>query len=192
MTMHPIEVLVTEHLLIEQVLNCLERMAEERALNGKLVNDAITFFRTFVHGWHFPREEAYLTCALDLEDTSEMEEPHFHDHRRCDVHLSEMEDAAAGGSAEERQAVERFGEHARAYIAILMKHIEDEEDRVFPAVERAPADEQALEAAQTFWRAESMILDRHALKGCVDAAHRLADHFNVPKAAVRDGGNPMS
>ncbi|MHC4402477.1 MAG: hemerythrin domain-containing protein [Planctomycetota bacterium] len=192
--MKPIDVLLSEHRLIEQVLNCLERMAEESLrsgdLNGKLAGDAVAFFRTFVHGWHFPREEAYLARVMDPETPARTDELQFHDHQRCRAHLQEMEQAAAACAAGDGRTVERFAEHAQAYIAVLMKHNEDEELRVFPMVERSLTGERELEAVRALRQIESQITDQCALDACVDAAHRLADRFKVPKVVVSNAGAP--
>jgi len=193
--MTPIDVLVQEHRLNEQVLNCLERMAEEGARRGNLdaglVSDAVAFFRTFVHSWHFPREEAYVGRAMAPENPGRTEDLQFHDHERCRRHLQEMEEAAAASAAGDRRAVDRFVEHAHAYVAVLMKHVEDEEDRIFPAVERALTEEREVEAVRALRHAESQVTDRRGLKACVAAAHRLADRFNVPKAALSNAGEPV-
>jgi len=180
--------LVDEHRLIEQVLNCLEKMAEEssrrKELDTDLAGEAVAFFRTFVHGWHFPREEAYLSRATDPDSPGQTEDLQFHDHQRCGGHLREMEHAVAASASGDRGAVDRFVEHAHAYISVLMNHNEDEEDRVFPAVERMLTDEGEWEAVRALRHAELPLAGRPELDACIDGAHRLADRFNVPRAAL--------
>jgi hemerythrin-like domain-containing protein len=185
-------VLVDEHRLIEQALNCLERMAEECARQGeleqRLAHDLVAFFRIFVHDWHFPREEAYLARAMAAEDGAARDDLSFHDHRRCGEHLHAMEQAAGAGAAGDRQAVDRFVAHAHAYIEVLMKHNEDEEDRVYPTVERALTHERRSEAAEALRQVESRVQDRPRLEACVAAAHRLADRFNVSRVGEGEAG----
>lgn len=180
------DTLVNEHRLIEQVLNCLERMAERASrqaeLDARRAADAIAFLKTFVHGWHIPREEAFLTQAIVSLSASHAEDLAFHDHRRCCAHLGEMELAAAAGYAGESGAAERFAEHAHAYIAVLMKHIEDEEVRLFPRIEdqqteRAPAERAILPEPSL-----AQPMDRGELAVYTKAANGLADHYNVPRA----------
>jgi len=54
-------ILVSEHCLIEQVLNCLERMldrcASQRRLEIVPARDAIVFFRGFAERYHRAKEE---------------------------------------------------------------------------------------------------------------------------------------
>jgi hemerythrin-like domain-containing protein len=192
LSMSSIVSLLDEHRLIEQVLNCLERMTEEASRAGSLdsgpILEAVAFFRAFVHGWHFPREEVYVGRAMGPEIAGQPGDWHFHDHRLCDEHLREMERAAAAGAAGDPRAVERFVEHAHAYITVLMKHIEDEEDRVFPTVERLRNDERESEAVRAMRQTESQVARPRALEDCVAIAHRLADRFNVPKAVPSNAG----
>ena len=62
--MKPTNILVNEHRIIEQVLNCLERMVERCSLNGRLeetpAREAIGFFRAFAECAHLAKEEAHL------------------------------------------------------------------------------------------------------------------------------------
>jgi hemerythrin-like domain-containing protein len=187
-----ISALVDEHRLIEQVLNALERMAEEGArrgsLDAELAREAVAFFRTFVHGWHFPREEAYVGGAMDPDRASRTDDWRFHDHQRCGELLREMEKCAAAFTAGDRHAVECFVEHAQAYISVLMKHIEDEEDRVFPAVERTLTEDRESGAVRALRQTESQVADRRGIDACIAAAGRLADRLNVPKAVLSNAG----
>ena len=191
--MKSISALVDEHRLIEQVLNALERMAEEGArrghLDAELAVEAVAFFRTFVHGWHFPREEAYVSGAMDPDNASGSEDWRFHDHERCGEHLQEMERCAAACTAGDRRAVACFVEHAQAYISVLMKHVEEEEDRVFPALERALTEDRESQAVRALRQTESEIADRRGLDACLAAAGRLADRLNVPKAVLSNAAS---
>ncbi len=57
-------ILVSEHRLIEQVLNCLERMVErcasQRELEDAPARDAIVFFRGFTERCHYNKEKTEL------------------------------------------------------------------------------------------------------------------------------------
>jgi len=185
-TMKPTEVLIHEHRIIEQVLNCLERMAEGAAdpveLEAPRAAEVIAFLHTFVHGWHFPREEAFLTQAMDRLRESYSQDLEFHDHRRCGLHLEAMRAAAEASRTGDSQAAKDFADHAQAYIAVLMKHNEDEEDRLFPMIEREQAGRAHADVAVLPEQPPSRPVDASELAACIDAAHRLADHFNVPRA----------
>jgi hemerythrin-like domain-containing protein len=188
--MKPIDVLIDEHRLVEQVLNCLERMTDKSVLSGAIdaedVKDAVVFFRTFVEGWHFPREEAYLTVAMDIRGAGPdgTDPPQFHDHRRCGTHLAGMEHAGRSEAEGNSLATKSFAEHARKYIDVMMKHIEDEEDRMFSEIETGSTNQTHAEATEAFYRAEAERYDQRRLEMCVDIANRLADQLKVPLAPV--------
>ena len=61
-------ILVSEHRLIEQVLNCLEimveRCASQRRLESAPARDAIVFFRGFTERCHYIIEETELLPTL--------------------------------------------------------------------------------------------------------------------------------
>ena len=178
-----IDTLVAEHQLVEQVLNCLEMMteqaAQQKSLDAGLVSDAVTLLRTFVHGWHFPREEAYVRAAMGPENLSQAQDLQFHDHERCCECLRRMEEAATASAAGDPRAARRFVEAAQVYECTLMKHVEDEEDRIFPAIKRTLTAEKELEAVRALRHAESQVADNSEYDLCIAAAGRLADRFNV-------------
>ena len=66
--MRPTSILVEEHRLIEQVLNCLERMVErcksQRGLESAPARDAIVFFRGFTERCHYTKEETELLPTI--------------------------------------------------------------------------------------------------------------------------------
>lgn len=61
-------VLLGEHRVIEQVLNCLERMAERceshRKLEGPPAQDAIAFLRSFIERCHDGKAKTRLLPAV--------------------------------------------------------------------------------------------------------------------------------
>ncbi|MDZ7616005.1 MAG: hypothetical protein U1E05_03310 [Patescibacteria group bacterium] len=210
----PTDILIIEHRVTEQALNCLERMAERwtgpgvrEAFDHQAVGELVVFFQTFVEAWHFRREEAYFsTTGVDLENAVLYGEGNgaFHDHERCSVHLRGIEraiadlaqwrDAEAAESqapapmeseayafrpAEVQASLRAFGEHARAYADILLKHIEDEEDFTYPAIERrvTPAGKSAAQRA--FHAASCEGISAHELDECLRTVGRLASRFGV-------------
>jgi hemerythrin-like domain-containing protein len=190
--MKPTDVLIDEHRLVEQVLNCLERMTEKSVSSGAIeeedVRDALVFFRTFVEEWHFPREEAYLTVAMDIQDTGPngTDPPPFHDHQRLRTHLSGMEHAGRSAAKGNSLATKQFSEHARRYIDVMMVHIEDEEDRMFSKIETRRTNKTLAEATEAFHRTQAERFDPQRLPMCVDLANRLADRLKVPRATISE------
>jgi hemerythrin-like domain-containing protein len=186
----PRDILVSEHQLIERVLHCLERMADKCATEGvldrPLAADAIAFFREFVERWHFHWEETYIALvAVRLEgiERDNVGRLRLQEHERCGTHLNAMEEAFHSGAPEDDTAPRRFAAHARAYIEALLKHIENEEDVLFPMLERSPDRRRKQAAAAAFYRERREAMDEPALGRCLAIVNRLADRFGVPRAA---------
>ena len=187
--MKPTSILLNEHRIIEQVLNCLERMVERRAADGKLeeapARDAIGFLRAFAGCSHLAKEKAHLfplvagtKCpqGCDMAKLMSREEQYGH------THLQAMEEAIDGAAAGDKDAVERFVRHGEAYVGLLMKYIENEEDWLFPQADRAldEANQQVL--GERLQRDDGDVRCSGSREEYVAIANRLADHLGVPRA----------
>ena len=71
--MKPTDLLSNEHRVIEQVLDCLEKMvarsAEHQQLEEEPARQAVDFFRNFADRCHHGKEEAHLFPAWKQRDT---------------------------------------------------------------------------------------------------------------------------
>jgi len=67
--MRSTEILQDEHRVIEQVLNCLEKMADQALVAGRLdessAREALDFFQTFADGCHHHKEEDHLFPLME-------------------------------------------------------------------------------------------------------------------------------
>ncbi len=67
--MTPTEILSGEHRVIEQVLDCLEKMIQQSVgdgrLNGHAARQAVDFFRGFADRCHHGKEETHLFPAME-------------------------------------------------------------------------------------------------------------------------------
>lgn len=220
----PVTILIAEHRVTEQALNCLERMAERWAERGgrceqfdcQAVREIIVFFQVFVEAWHFRREEAYfgvIGVRLERVCIDEGGTCIFHDHEHSSMHLRSIEEAAnliasrssasesgytdrgpersgASGCASRvppvvADAYRKFGEHARAYSDILLRHIEDEEDFIYPTIERQATPENRQAAVEAFRKASRATVDGRKLDECLGMIDRLAERFGVAPRATR-------
>jgi hemerythrin-like domain-containing protein len=191
--MKPTSILVEEHCLIEQVLACLERMAErcesQRRLERARARDAIVFFRGFVERCHYSKEEHQLlptmrAMGISLEPClgcsilQRREEGH--------LHMAAMEATVEAASAGEPTALKEFTKHARAYIELLMEYIAKQEDCLFPMIAEALPEADKARLGRTLDTACSDGEEQWACDAYIDLANRLADHFNVPRAVTAD------
>lgn len=189
--MKPTSILINEHRIIEQVLNCLEQMVHRCASEGRLeeapAKEAIGFFRAFAECAHLAKEEAHLfplvagtkcTQGCRLSELTAREDQHGHDH------LQAMEEAIEGAVAGREDSVKRFVQRGQEYIALLMKYIENEEDWLFPQADRVLDEAKQQVLSQRLGRDESGNRCGGSHEEYVAMANRLADHFNVPKAQL--------
>jgi hemerythrin-like domain-containing protein len=180
--------LVKEHYLIEQVLNCLERMADrcesQRRLDVTLAQDAIGFFRGFIERCHHGREDAQLLPAMHAMGISpeqclgcSMLEKREEGRGHLDAMQAAIKPAAAGDAA----ALNEFTEHARAYIELLLEYIAKKEDCLFPMIAQSPPQADMYRPETALPTATGNGQDDRAYNLYIALANRLADHFDVPR-----------
>ena len=191
--MKPTGILVNEHCLIEQVLNCLERMVErcesQRRLESAPARDAIVFFRGFAERCHYSKEETQLLPtmrALGISPERCLGCSMLERREDGRLHVAAMEAAVEPASAGDATALKEFAEHARAYIGLLLEYIAKQEDCLFPMIAQGlpEADRARLREAL-----DTVCGDGEEEWACdtyVDLANRLADHFDVPRAMTAD------
>lgn len=185
------DILMNEHRIIEQVLNCLEKILEqctvERKLDAKSARQAIEFFRNFADRCHHGKEEAHLFPTMQANGFSGGCSPvavMLREHELARLHIQDMDaavDAAAGGNP---QALEQFIQHGQAYLNLLREHIQKEDTCLFPAANHrlTERDQEQLLAAFEQFEAEQMKPDMH--QAFLIIADELADRFAVPRAAT--------
>jgi hemerythrin-like domain-containing protein len=189
--MLPTEILKDEHRVIEQVLTCLERIADDcaaqRRLDGYSALQALDFLRTFADGCHHRKEEAHLFPALEAKGfppqsgpTAVMRAEHTEGRDHIQAMNSAVRDATRGDAA----AVERFIEHAQSYVRLLREHIAKEDNCLFPMANAAMSfsEKEALVAA--FDSVENQDAEARNHQRCLEIAEELAKRFGVTKAAA--------
>ncbi|MCR4413266.1 MAG: hemerythrin domain-containing protein [Thermoguttaceae bacterium] len=181
------EILSAEHRVIEQVLDCLERMAEHGERSGRIdvesAEKAIDFFRNFADRCHHGKEESHLFPAMEARGFPREGGPTgvmLYEHELGRGRVSAMSEAVAAAQAGDAAAARRFAEHARAYIALLRDHIEKEDHCLFTMADQALDEAEQSRLLEAFSRVES----EHVGAGVHDRYLRLADElaaqFQVP------------
>ena len=187
--MNPSDILKNEHRVIEQVLNCLEKMVEQGDGTGKLAaqsaEQAVDFFRNFADRCHHGKEESHFFPAMEAKGFSRDCGPTrvmLYEHDLGRQHVGGMSDALAALEAGDAAAPQRFAEHARAYIDLLREHIQKEDHCLFSMADQAfsQADQQQLLDAFAQVEAEHMGVGTH--EKYLQIANQLADRFGVARA----------
>lgn len=181
--MKPTEILSAEHRVIEQVLNCLEKMADRAEADGMLDKksalDAVAFFRSFADQCHHRKEEDLLFPAMEAKGFPREGGPTgvmLREHtlgRQC---VRGMADAI------EKNDVKGFAQNGRAYIELLRQHIQKENHCLFSMADQAlgAADQASLLAA--FETVERDHIGAGMHEKFLKIADDLASRYGVPRA----------
>ena len=147
--MTPTEILMQEHRLIEQVLDCLEdsagRLEDGENVSPDFFLDAADFVAGFADRCHHKKEEDILFVAMTAKDMSQDEGPvavMFHEHeegRRFTAGFRSAADQMKSGNV---GAAADLIRNVFDYVNLLREHIVKEDNVLFPIAEQViPVDD---------------------------------------------------
>ena len=121
--MQPTDILMNEHRLIEQVLNCLEKILEqctaEKKLDVKSAKQAIEFFRTFADRCHHGKEETRLFPVMQANGFSGGCSPvvvMLREHELGRLYIQGMDAAIDPAAAGDTESLKWFIEHGQSLV----------------------------------------------------------------------------
>lgn len=184
--MNPTEILMNEHRVIEQVLNCLERMVEKAREAGRLERqpalDAIAFIRQFADKCHHAKEENQLFVLMAERGVpveggpiGVMLQDHQYGRDCVGVMAASLEEAAQGDTA----ALKTFGLHAEAFIDMLRDHIVKEDRVLYPMANDRFSPEDQQELLARFDAVEREEIGREVQQKYLDIAAALGAQYGV-------------
>jgi hemerythrin-like domain-containing protein len=183
--MRATDILMDEHRVIEQVLNCLEKLADRceagEKLDGPSALEALEFFRNFADRCHHGKEEGHLFPLLEARGLGRQGGPtgvmlHEHEQGRGLV--------AAMAGAVERGAPREFVRHARAYVKLLREHIRKEDQCLFPMAVGILSGADAEALARRFEHVENAEMGEGTHEQFLQLANDLAERLDIPRAQV--------
>ena len=141
--MRTTEILMEEHRVIERVLLCLDKIAEDAftrsAIDVASARDVISFLRTFADACHHKKEEDRLfpameRCGLPREagPTAVMR----HEHEMGRAFVRRMDDAVTAFEKGVAGSADRYAFEARGFVELLRDHIAKEDQVLFPMADR--------------------------------------------------------
>jgi hemerythrin-like domain-containing protein len=148
--MDPINVLMNEHRVIEQVLDALEAFTRGLAQHGEADREQLgrfaAFIREFADAVHHGKEEDILFVKLMEVGFPRASGPlavMFADHETGRQYVAVLRDAAERrGQPWTEEEVERVGRAAVGYIELLRAHIHREDNILYVlARQRIPSDD---------------------------------------------------
>jgi hemerythrin-like domain-containing protein len=190
--MRPTEILSAEHRVIEQVLDCLEKIGERAAATGELdlhrARTALRILSTFADKCHHGKEEkrlfpmlARLGLPTHVGPIAVMLEEHEIGRGEIRKMGQAVDDAASG----EPNAARTFADAARDYVSLLRDHIAKEDNILFPMAESVLRDEDRAELLASFQSVEHDDLGPGTHEQMLALANELADRMGVRRANER-------
>jgi len=154
--MTPTDTLRHEHDVVLLVLKAADREAKAALKVGRLnlaeVEQMLDFFRVFVDRCHHAKEEQHLFPTLRKRGIAGREnciKELLQQHDAGRAHVRAMTSACAKAKAGEAKATQELGNQLLAYVSLLTRHIETENNCLLPAADRllTPQDQKALNEA---------------------------------------------
>lgn len=185
--MRPTEILNQEHRVIERVLDCLEKMAEdaerEQRIDADAATQAIDFFRHFADGCHHAKEENQLFPAMERKGF----DPHsgpvgvmLYEHTVGRAMVRGMEHEVGRQARGAPDAPARFASYARRFLDLLRQHIEKEDHCLFAMADQAFSEQDQAELLARFEEAEREVIGEDTKARYVALADRLAERYLAP------------
>src|SRR5262245_17489965 len=183
--MRATDILMDEHRVIEQVLTCLEKLADRceagKKLDATSALEALDFFHHFADRCHHGKEEGHLFPLLEARGLSRERGPTgvmLHEHEEGRRLIEAIADAIGKDDPEE------FVRHARAYVLLLREHIRKEDLCLFPMAARLLSGPEADSLWRSFEHVESEEMGEGTHERALQRANDLADRLGVPRAGV--------
>lgn len=189
--MRPTEILSSEHRVIEIMLGCLAKIADEAESTGHLAKEpaeqAIDFIRNFADGCHHGKEEAHLFVAMEQKGVPREGGPigvMLHDHETGRAFVRGMATHLAAAAEGSPTALAEFVTNARGYIELLTAHIRKEDHVLFPLADRAFSSEDQHNLLAAFDRVEEHDMGEGTHERYLEIARSLAVQYGVPHGAI--------
>lgn len=155
-TTSPMEVLKSEHRVIERVLDAMERQLA-RPVDANFFRDAIDFLRNFADGCHHAKEEKELFPVLESAGIPREDGPigcMLDEHEMGRALIRKIESNLDAGGRGDLEAISTLRNAVRAYIGLLRQHIFKEDNVLFVMADRALGPEEQELMRGAFERAD--------------------------------------
>ena len=185
------DILESEHRVIEQVLACLEKMAdsseESKRLDCDAARDMIDFFRGFADRSHHAKEEQHLFVLLEALGMPRDGGPTgvmLAEHEMGRGLVGKMETAVVAFEHGNVAVLNDFLTAARSYIPLLREHIEKEDHCLFAMANENLSPEQQEKLLRAFHAEELTSSKDVGLDFYTQKAQALAERFQVQSQQV--------
>lgn len=189
--MQPTDILMNEHRIIEQVLDCLGKVLEqctaENRLDRHVARQLIEFFRGFVDRCHHGKEEEQLFRVMEANGFSGGCSPvavMLREHELGRLYVQGMEAAIEPAAAGDPEALKWFIQHGQSYRKLITEHIHKEDTCLFPAANHRLTQQDQEQLLSAFEKVETENIGRDIHDRFLRLANELANHLGVPRANI--------
>ena len=189
--MKPVEILSSEHRVIEIVLECLEKMSQQYQRNGSFnidhANDAVDFIRNFADRCHHGKEEDNLFPALVKKGMPIDGGPigvMLFEHTKGREYVAAMAQALSEVPQLGDKAKNRFFQSASQYVELLRSHIHKEDHILFPMANQIMSDQDHAAMLQLFDKVEHEHIGAGVHEKYLKLAQSLATAYGVDPSAM--------
>jgi len=188
----PTEILSSEHRVIEQVLDCLDVLAQRALKDGVLdaeaAGQALEVVTTFADTCHHLKEENVLFVRMQLRGIPRHVGPiavMLQDHESGRERVRAMRAALARYAKGERAAAKDFAANAFGYTELLREHIAKEDEVLFPMAEACFSDQDRAEVLAGFAEKEQKDLGEGTHERMLGIVDGLLQRLGVSKSVRR-------
>lgn len=192
------EILRSEHEVILDVLDCLEKLAENVREGGDLdllsARQILEFLGTFADRCHHGKEEGALFPALGTKGLPAQFGPvavMLAEHEQGRSEIGAMRAEIAGPEPVDSDRALRFAVHASAYVDLLRDHIAKENNVLFPMADGMLSAAEQQELLRAFGRVENHDLGAGTHERYLSIAQGLVARLGVtpsPRRSAHAGG----
>jgi hemerythrin-like domain-containing protein len=190
----PTEILSQEHRVIEQVLDCVDVLAQralkDGALDAEAAAQALEVISTFADTCHHMKEENVLFLRMQQRGIPVHVGPiavMLHEHEAGRERVRAMRAALARHVQGERAAAKEFAENAFAYTELLREHIGKEDHVLFPMAEACFSDQDRADVLAGFAQKESKDIGEGTHERMLVIVDGLMERLRVSKVARPSG-----
>lgn len=190
--MKPTDILCSEHRVIEQVLDCLEKIAAEASARHRIeappAEQALEFLSTLADRCHHGKEEQILFASMEARGMPRAVGPlavmlDEHEHGRS--LLRAMRAALATAVGGQPGDVAGFTSAAHGYVELLRDHIAKEDGVLFPLAESVLREEDKARVLEQFARFEAADMGAGTHERMLAIAEQLAERYDVARGSER-------
>ena len=189
--MTPVEILMQEHRVIEVVLECLEKIAQNAEENGRLdrepAEQALDLIRNFADRCHHGKEEHRLFPAMVKRGIPDEGGPigvMLIEHDMGRNHVRQMAECLDKAVSGDQAAVETFTAGAFNFIELLSAHIQKEDRILFPMADRVFSDDDQAKLIAEFNHVESAHMGEGTHEKYLKLVGELAAKYNISSSAI--------